>query len=354
MSRTPWFTLLVACAAVAGCSKHEDASNDTGALPEHSATEESSFEGDGGDPCSLLEPREVEAAIGKLAVPPYREGMNGPEATGGKCVYLTQDFRRLVLDVTWTDGASVMKMLGMPAAIADQAKMRGKLPLPDGVTLTGEWDEAKALSCCEIDALRGDAVVGINFMGTDLSTAQGTELLNAALRRLEAPLKIVAGAAGVAAAAQREESRAGRPKPVPACTLITAADAAALIGPVDTLPEDNEQKCEYRSKTQPKLISFSVSWERGYQNFRSDRDLGNKVVSGLLGGDAKAPEATAAAAAAAQYPGPWEKADVVVLDFAAVRGDVLMKIDIRGTSLDNAKALLATAMNRIAWPPKAP
>jgi hypothetical protein len=74
----------------------------------------------------------------------------------------------------------------------------------------------------------------------------------------------------------------------------------------------------------------------------------------LLGGDAKAPETATDAAAAVKYPGPWEKADVVVLDFAAVRGDVIMKIDIRGTSLDNAKTLMAIAMNRVAWPPKAP
>jgi hypothetical protein len=239
----------------------------------------------------------------------------------------------------------------MPAAIADQANMRGKLPLPDGVTITGEWDEAKALSCCEISALRGDSVVAIDFMGTDLTTTQGTDLLNAALRRLDAPLKSVNGAAAVDAARQREESAAGRPKPVPACTLITAADAAALLGPVDTLPEDNDQRCEYRSKTQPKLVSFSVGWTGGYNSWRSDRDLGAKVVSGLLGGDAKAPDATADAAAAVKYPGPWEKADVVVMAFAAVRGDVIMKIDIRGTSLDNAKALMAIAMNRVAWPP---
>jgi len=342
MSRATWFLLLIACIALAACGKHEEQNDTASAPPEQSGSE--------GDPCSLLQPGEVETAIGKLALAPYREGLNGPDASGDKCVYLTKDFHRVVVDVTWTDGAMVMKMLGMPAAMADQAGMRGKLPLPDGVTITGEWDEAKALSCCEISAMRGDSVVAIDFMATELTTAQGADLLNAALRRLDAPLKNIDGAAPVGEAKQLEESAAGRPKPVPACTLITAADAAALLGPVDTLPEDNDQRCEYRSKTQPKLVSFSVGWTRGYQSWRSDRDLGAKVVGSLLGGEAKEPDAAANAAAAVKYPGPWEKADVVVMDFVAVRGDVIMKIDIRGTSVDNAKALMAIAMNRVAWP----
>jgi hypothetical protein len=343
MSRVTCITLLFVGVVLAGCTRHEDESS-TQTPPEHSASEESSFEG---DPCRLLEPGEVEAAIGKLALPPYREGTNGPEAAGSKCVYLTRDFHRLVLDVTWTDGAMIMKMLGMPAAAADQAGVRGKLPLPGGVTVTGEWDEAKALSCCEITALRGDSVIAINFMGTELSTTQGTELLNAALRRLDAPLEGVNGAEAVAKAQQLEATGAGRPKPVPACTLITAADVEALLGPVDKLPEDNEQVCEYRSKTQPKLVKFSVGWTRGYQTWRSDRELGSKAISALLGNDAKEP---AAETSTTEYPGPWEKADVVVMDFVAVRGDVIMKIDIRGTTLDNAKALMAIAMNRVSWP----
>jgi len=36
----------------------------------------------------------------------------------------------------------------------------------------------------------------------------------------------------------------------------------------------------------------------------------------------------------------------------AVRGDVLMKIDLRSTSLENAQALMTIAINRVAWPPK--
>jgi hypothetical protein len=346
MSRVLRLALFLTCAALAACTKHEEEGSSAKAIAEHSVSEESSFESEG-DPCSLLEPGEVETAIGKLVLPPYREGLNGPEASGGKCVYLTQDFHRLVLDVTWTDGAMVMKMLGMPAAVADQAGMRGKLPLPDGVTVAGEWDEAKALSCCEITAMRGDSVIAIDFMGTELSATQGTELLNAALRRLDAPLKGVNGAEAVAKAQQLEASGAGRPKPVPACTLITAADAAALLGPVDTLPEDNDQRCEYRSKTQPKVVSFSVGWTRGYQNWRSDREIGSKAITALLGDNSKGP---ATDAPTAEYPGPWEKADVIVMDFVAVRGDVMMKIDIRGTTLENAKALMAIAMNRVSWP----
>jgi hypothetical protein len=91
-----------------------------------------------------------------------------------------------------------------------------------------------------------------------------------------------------------------------------------------------------------------VSWDRGYQNFRSDRDIGSKTLAAVFGDNAKDPSKVEPG----DYPGPWEKADVIVLDFAAVRDDVLMKIDIRGTSVDNARALMTIAMNRVAWPAK--
>lgn len=335
--------LLVACGK-------SNAPTDAGGSAEHgdaTASAESN-EGSGaaaeGDPCSLLTAAEVEKAIGPLAGPPYLTGADGPDKHGSKCTYEAKDLRSVTVNPAWSDGASIMKMLGMPGAAADQAGMKGKLPLPDGVTMSGEWDEAKAMSCCEITALRGDQVVAIDFMNTKLTTEQGVELLNAALLRLEKPLKDVKGSAGVDAAAARVASGEGRPKPVPACQLVTAEDATAVLGaPVEVLPQDNDRHCGYRSKAKPQMVDFAVEWSGGYRQLRSDAELGGKVVKGLMGDLAKdAPEAKAT-----EYPGPWEQAQVVVMSFVAVKQDVMMSADIRGAGLEKAQAVVKGAMEKL-------
>jgi hypothetical protein len=286
---------------------------------------------------------EVEAAIGPLAGPPFREGPSGFDF----CVYETRDLRSLKLKVTWSDGATTLRMMGLPAAMANASGMRGQLPLPDGVTVAGEWDEAKALSCCEINALLGDQLVTIDFMNTRLTSQQGVELLNRALQRLSKPLKNISGRAGNQAAAQRQASRAGRPKPVPACQLVTMADATKLLGQVEVLPVDNERKCQYRAKGRDELIDFSVAWDGGYRAFRSDGEMAGKVFRGLMGDMAKNPEDVKAK----EYPGPWEQAGMIGTEFQAVRKDVRMSVDVRGTSEQNAQAVVSQAMQRVQWPP---
>jgi hypothetical protein len=339
----PTLVILVGAMMTAGCGGRESSPD---SRVDEAATADASGDGDH-DPCSLLDTREVQAAIGPLVGAPYRVGLDGPQAGGGKCAYQSRDLRTVIIDVTWSDGASVMRMLGLPAAAAGQAGLRGKLPLPDGVTLTGEWDEAKALGCCELTALLGDQAVSIDFLSTRLTTQEGAALLDAALRRLATPLTGVDGNAGVRGALERDQRRAGRPPMVAACALISEAEAAALLGaPVETLPGNGDGKCEYRAKDAPRLLSFTVRWDGGYRQWRSDREIAHQVMGALTGDETPA----GAGSADAEYPGPWEMADVIATDFVAVRGDVLMKVDIRGTSLDNGRKALVLAMNHVTWP----
>jgi hypothetical protein len=61
-----------------------------------------SFDESQDDPCSLLEPKEVEAVLGApLGVPPYRssKGAYGPATNGRDCVYETADFHTIALSV---------------------------------------------------------------------------------------------------------------------------------------------------------------------------------------------------------------------------------------------------------------
>lgn len=348
-TRTILLALLALTLVVGGCSRSDEAKS--GGSPPGAQQSDSDADDDagdtGGDPCTLLSANEVEAAIGPLAGPPYREGNNGVDADGSRCIYDTRDLRSLKVDVTWADGASIMRMLGTPAAMADKADLRGKLPLPDGVTMTGEWDEARITGCCDISALRGDQLVQMNFVNTRLTTQQGVDLLNAALRRLDAPLKDIDGTAGNAAAERRQASREGRPKIVPACELVTVDDAKQLLGDVEVLPVSNNQGCQYRKKQGYGLIDFRVAWERGYMTQREESDMAGKVMKGLMGDMAKDPKDVKVE----EYPGPWEQASVVAMSFCAVRKDVRMCVDIRGTSLANAQAAVTRAMGRVSWPP---
>ena len=341
-----WIVLLASSAFIAGCGRSAPPPGDGTTADAEEAVAAADDEGEDdttGDPCTLLAVAEVEAAIGTLAGPPFLEGPRGFDF----CVYETRDLRSLKLKVGWSGGAADLRMMGLPAAMAGNAGLRGQLPLPDGVTVAGEWDEAKALNCCEISALLGDQLVTIDFMNTRLTSQQGVALLNRALQRLSEPLKNIRGRAGNDAASQRQASRDGRPKPVPACQLVTLADATKLLGEVEVMPVDNEQQCQYSAKGRAEGIHFSVAWDGGYRAFREDGEMAGKVFKGLLGDMAKNPEDVKSQ----EYPGPWEQADQIGTDFQAVRKDVRMSVDVRGTSEQNARTVVSQAMQRVQWPP---
>lgn len=330
--KTHWLLLSCALLLTAGCSRHETADN--GASESSGAA----------DPCGLLEVKEVEAVMGPLAGPPYRMGSRGPDAEGSACIYEAKSGRELKLDVTWEGGASLLKMMGMPAAVAEGAGMKGKLPLPDGVTVAGEWDEAKTIGCCQIAALRGDQLVQFDYAATQLTDQQGVDLLNAALKRLDSPLK-VDGSAGIKSALARAEQR---PKEVPACSLLTQADVEPILGKLLSPPEGSDNSCTYRytqvgqdGKPRPWAFDFKVSWQGGYRTIREEPAMAAGVMKGLIGG-----AAGGAAPASESIPGPWEQA-AVTSELLAVKKDVLMRADLRLVSRDVAAKLIGKAMEKI-------
>src|SRR6185295_4622584 len=157
------------------------ASRDEGDADESSA---------GLDPCALLEVTEVEAALGKLAGPPYRLGQDGPEKGGKDCRYDAANGRSIKLGAM-TDGAgAIMKFIGMPAGMAQDAGLKGKLPVPDGATFGGDWDEARIVGCCILNAMLGDAMVDLDFTASKLDMKQAATLVNTALGRLEKPVQV--------------------------------------------------------------------------------------------------------------------------------------------------------------------
>ena len=212
----------------------------------------------GADPCSLLEPSEVEAIMGPLAGKPYRtkSGMSliAPVPDGDTCVYETPDFRAILVTVEWQDGGQAFGMMNLPGRLASGVMQNAPKPtadaaksmLPGGVQIDGEWDEATSTGCCEIYALRGDQLITYDYRGWRADTARAVVLLNKALLRLEHPLSID-GNAGNEAAKLRAE---GRPKPQSVCALLSRAEVEAILGPLaaDPKPSDKDetQGCIYR------------------------------------------------------------------------------------------------------------
>ncbi len=297
------------------------------------------------DPCGLLTTAEIEAVLGPLAGPPYRVGNNGPDATGSACVYEERKGHQLRLNVTWEDGASLMAMLGKPAAAAADANMTGKLPLPDGFVAEGEWDEARIMGCCDISALRGDQLLQLDYGATALTDPQAIALLNAAFKRIGNPIA-ADGAGGVDAALARE---AERQKSRPTCSLLTRAEIEAIIGPLLSAPEGDGTKCTFRytlqgqdGKPRPWAMDVSVAWSGGYRIIREEPIMAASVMKGLLGDQAKDPGDIKPVS----IPGPWEQA-AVTMDFLAVKHDRLVRIDLRLTSRPVAEKVAAKLMEKL-------
>ncbi|MEP7243751.1 MAG: hypothetical protein ABI885_08690 [Gammaproteobacteria bacterium] len=339
--------------ATGGCTKGSDSNsaNSGEAASSNEGSDDSDASSSGMDPCALLEGTEVEAALGKLAGPPYRAGGDGPEAGGSSCMYEATGGRTLKLGAAWDGAASIFKMLAMPAAMAQGAGLKGKLPLPDGVTFEGEWDEARTVGCCLLYAMIGDQMVDIDFASTHLDMKQAAALANAALKRLEKPLS-VNGNTGVEAALARAQKR---PKPVPVCSLLRPAEVESILGPQSTAPSGSETSCTYaftrmgmdgKPRTYP--LDLKVEWTGGYHTLREEAQMAGQIMSTLTGLEAK-PNAKAdgaAATAAAGPAGPWEDS-ATTIHFMAVKKDVLMRVDLRIATPEAAEKLVAKAMEKI-------
>ena len=296
------------------------------------------------DPCALLEATEVEAALGKLAGPPYRLGQDGPQKGGKDCRYEAVNGRSIKLGAMSDGAGAIMKFIGMPAGMAKDAGMKGKLPIPDGATFGGDWDEARVVGCCLLDAMLGDAMVDLDFSATNLDMKQAATLVNAALARLEKPVH-VNGDAGVEAALARE---AQLPKERPACQLVTRAEAETVLGPLTAEPSGDGNECEYHftlhgdnGQQSQRLVQIKVSWRGGYASLREEAQMAGQIMGNLTGLAAKTPAEMPAPPA-----GPWEDA-ASTLHFMAVKKDVLVSSDLRLAPEKQVQAMVAKAIEKL-------
>ena len=239
------FLLSVLVVGCSGKSSSQKINTDVRAPIAQTASDEFHYD----DPCSLLEPKEAEAALGTpLGTQPYRAWNGTPAPNGPDCIYQSANYQRIIFTVTFKDGAQAYRITGFARKLmggAPTAAAKQAFKLDDGTELAGEWDEASltAMNCCIFNALRADQMISIDFTDSQSSLRQAATLADSAFKRIEKPLKLD-GASNVAAAKAFLQTR---PKEVGACTLLTQAEAEAILGPLAAPPKaSGTSSCDYQ------------------------------------------------------------------------------------------------------------
>lgn len=347
LTRAVVLGVLVSVACITGCS-HKSAGGTVSNTRQTVEEEEPSAH----DVCGLLDPKEVEAVLGApLAVPPYHIGGGTPQRGGGSCAYDDARFHRILVDVNWSGGSMVFRMYGaVQGAMNQNAAAKSTVHLADGSDIAGGWDEARVVGCCQFLALRGDQTVSVDVGATPAVTIeQAAKLADAALARLDKPLPIN-GASGVQAAL---DYASHRPRQVDPCTLLSRADAEALMGPLAGDPRSDHDTCTYPRTGQGNInlsAEMKVRWKGGYSELREKSAVVGNFSKGFLSGQGmdpnakKAVEQTLAGSAPTANPA-WEASGPTVAGgVSAVKHDVLVSIDSMGLKEDQKFAVLAKAM----------
>jgi len=360
--------LLASLVVVAACSKKKD-NSDNQQLSELAKkfgvpVDSSGSTGSNktGDPCSLLDSSEVAAAIGPLATSPYH-GSFKPVEDAPSCRYDTKDHRRMLVSVDWSGGAASMGVLRMGRGITDQVSKKGEMKtgttvLASGDTLVGEWDEIAegAMQCCDLNALRGDQHVELDWTGTRLSTAGAGKLLDAAVKRLDTPLKID-GAAGVPAA-QRLFAQDAKDSTLNMCALLPQADVEAALGKKLSAPPQpgngasGVRECDYHVVTPPgypveEYDLTLMGWHDGAEQFAEDQfvvAMASHALHRQITGDT-----VASPTDTLEHPaGPWDEAGFMSSPgYEALKGRWLVRVSAMGHR-ESALGLLARAVTAIS------
>ena len=346
--------LALAIAVLAGCSRSP-------APAEGSAVAATAQvnNNDNDDPCQLLQVAEVEAVLGSLAGPPYRSDVDKPDPRGDSCRYVGQDLHSIRLSVSRTEGPALLKMMGLPGALLKQLPVPGKVPagiLPADSTFAGDWDDIRVIGCCTINVFLGEAMVGIDFIGSRGTRLQGVTLVNKALQRLDKPISTIDGRAGISLAMQRNLARQKHPT---VCQLVTRAEAEMLLGAKLTAdPSADDDKCSYRytgsksfinekggmdTRAAEKTVSVTVSWTYGFENFRLDREIAGQAVRTV-----SQVGAVGAATPTDKPIGPWDDAvmDHLAMLFKAVKKDISVKVNADGDA-ELAEKFATKAMEKL-------
>jgi hypothetical protein len=400
---------ILLCAMLAGCGGKPPPST-SGAhtagtdQPPLAQSETDEFHHD--DPCSLLEPKEVEAVFGgPLGTAPYRGSIDNPTPDGSDCVYRSATFQAIILSVNFDEGQQsyhvgdfVGNLIKGTGAVSDKTKKA--MVSEDGSEIAGEWDEAKLtpFNCCVFNALRADQMISIDFTGSGATLKQAAGLVDAAFKRMDKPLPLDGGANVAAATAFLKT----RPAPREPCSVLSQAEAEAILGKLIAPPAAQGDSCTYELPSQGmrQIYDLRYRWRGGNYDFRTDLQAA-KMGGTALGtmefksttqqqvADAPLATGTGPNAAPTSTPGggvhtvttttsvsvdeaaqqvtgqtfqqgmhltgeqdntgggPWERSATIGPKFEAVKKDIVVAVDLRGVDRDKAKALVTAAMKKL-------
>jgi hypothetical protein len=359
------------------------------------------------DPCSLLDPKEVEAVFGgPLGTAPYRGSNNDPMVDGSDCVYLSANFQQITLSVDFDGGQQAYHVSDFIGNVVKGAgivneKTKKVMVSEDGSEIAGEWDEAKLtpFNCCVFNALRANQMISIDFTGSSATLKQAAGLVDAAFKRMDKPLSLDGGA-NVAAATAFLKTRPARRDP---CSVLSQAEAESILGTLIAPPVANADSCSYERPPDGirQIYELRYKWRGGNYDFRTNLQAAKMggVAMGTMEFQSttqqRVPNAPAAtgkdsSAASAGAPGgagfhtvttattvsvddasrqltgqtfsqgahltgeqdaagggPWERSAAVGPKFEAVKKDIAVEIDLRGVDPSKAKALAAAAMKKL-------
>lgn len=383
-------TLALLVVALLACSKEQQAQlaqlADSLRSTSGGGSGSESSGGGGEDPCTLVSRAEAEQILGPLRHDPWRVGGTSREAApnGDHCYYEARSGRRVIMDVDWKDGKMEMQVLGMMGRLVEQA-----IPTDTGQadTLEGRWDELRMLPGDNLYARKGDQLVSIDYNGSGIGLIGAARWVHIALGRFNHPLAYDGAAAGRTAPGQLVP-------PGDPCGLIPRADFERIAGRLsgDPVVGPHQDKCTYTLAQSRGLagnkIELVVQWRDGWAALENSRATTNTVVGKVAppgsmaqGSNTGAPSRTTPSAGTdsqlggfmnklmglarsqgvgvqttesgglrsdTAVAGPWDAGALVMgLGFYAVKHDAMLSLDLRGIDYDQAKALIAKAMERI-------
>ena len=292
-------------------------------------------------PCSLLSADDVAAVIGPLAAPPFPSDGYKPLEGGTLCRYLAKDLRSILVRVEWKGGAEDMSAVAMAQGMVKGASNVKTLMLPNGLSMAGEWDEARLVGDGELDALRGEQLVAIEFVASAATIEQMAKLADTAILNLDKPVPVNDGAA----IAEARARAAGLPQERPACDLVTAADVKAITGNGPARPPAGDNGSCTLDWTDANGLenksTLQVQWRDGFRKFGKEQTE-TSIAGGNLG------DVAAAGGDKAALPdGPWDAMAETFLGVMAVKRDVWLNIETGGVANDTARAFIRAAAGRL-------
>lgn len=349
--------LALACALASACGGGTGTAD--GAAPGASARPgEPSKAADAGqyastpeNPCEWIPAADVERIVGPLAGTPTRvrsAESPSPDARGSGCLYtLVQQSKlgqstvtvQVVLNQGVVEENAIGKMRDVFAReLSDGAVTKAEPSTPSG----GPWDYTGRLPNLFIGR-QGTIGVHVGTQTLELGSDKLGALAAAVLDRLpDGPITLPLDPDLAALTAMNPDTRKSAPTSPDPCTLLTRAEAEAVLGPLSVAPyrsaKDSAlatpqgESCSYYT-TRHRALVITPEWSGGKMLFGIVRGLSG-VTGSVRGGSTAAPTGT----------GPWEKITVDGTDsLVFLKGDRMLTLQYRTSTADKDAALRLAA-----------